>query len=247
MARPQKKGLDYFPTDVNVFNDIKTRKLFRDGGVDTWCVYNAMLGMIYRNGYFLDDDKDLTFIISEILLIDEDRAEKGLRACVKAGLFSREMLEKDGVYTSVEIQEQYMTVARHSRRKAVVREHSLLPEAGNDNDRKKPEAPVIAAGNVPEPPVLTEDDIPDEDARKAFMQFADAYPGKKGDRETEFRRFRSQKGRSHCWKRIAAGLPERLPKFMAWRERRKRNGLLVTELPTLSKWLDINAMTAGRG
>ena len=32
MARPQKKGLEYFPLDVNFYGDIKVRKLMRNNG-----------------------------------------------------------------------------------------------------------------------------------------------------------------------------------------------------------------------
>ena len=49
MGRRVKKGLDYFPLDVDFFQDIKIRKLIRCQGGKALTVYIALLCNIYLN------------------------------------------------------------------------------------------------------------------------------------------------------------------------------------------------------
>ena len=65
MARTIKKGLDYFPFDVDFFQDIRIRKLIKYQGGKAVTVYALLLCTIYKNGYYAEWDKELPFIISE--------------------------------------------------------------------------------------------------------------------------------------------------------------------------------------
>ena len=65
MSRQKKSGLDYFPFEVDFFQDIKIRKLIRRNGGKAIAVYALLLCYIYKSGYFMTWDKELPFIISE--------------------------------------------------------------------------------------------------------------------------------------------------------------------------------------
>lgn len=55
MARPIKKGLDYFPVDVGIMADKKFRKAKMRYGYLAFCVYFALLCLIYEDeGYYID-------------------------------------------------------------------------------------------------------------------------------------------------------------------------------------------------
>ena len=49
MARPQKKGLDYFPMDVDIFNDTKLKVVRAGYGSDGVMLYLYLLCAIYKN------------------------------------------------------------------------------------------------------------------------------------------------------------------------------------------------------
>ena len=84
MARPKKKGLDYFPVDTNILQNKKVRRLKRRAGHVKW-----------------NDDYRLE--LSESIEIQEDEIEKMVRLMVDLNLFDRAMFENNGVLTSVNI------------------------------------------------------------------------------------------------------------------------------------------------
>ena len=127
MARPTKRGLDYFPLDVHFYNDIKVRKLIRSQGGKAVAIYTLLLCFIYENGYCVSGDKDFVFFISEILGFEETYIQQVINNCVSLGLLDKDMFEKEGVLTSRSIQERYLAVRRLARnRKFVITDFNLV-------------------------------------------------------------------------------------------------------------------------
>jgi hypothetical protein len=64
MGRPVKSGLDYFPVDVDFFEDRKIKYLFAIFGLKGEAIALRLLCRIYRNGGFLpwNDDEEKLFI-----------------------------------------------------------------------------------------------------------------------------------------------------------------------------------------
>ena len=58
MARPPKTGLDYFPKDVDFYNDYKIMDLLEKYGPVGTIIYDVILTEIYRNGYYLAEPID---------------------------------------------------------------------------------------------------------------------------------------------------------------------------------------------
>ena len=54
MARPIKKGLSYFPKDVDYYEDFKIMDLMNEYGPLGQTIYDVVISMIYREGYFLE-------------------------------------------------------------------------------------------------------------------------------------------------------------------------------------------------
>ena len=117
MARPTKKGLEYFSLDVSFYWDIKIRKLVRRKGGQALTVYIILLCLIYENGYYLIWDDDLPFIISESIDYDEDTIIDIINYCVEVGLFNKELYDKDRVLTSHSIQERYKSACSVTKRR----------------------------------------------------------------------------------------------------------------------------------
>ena len=109
MARPRKDGLDYFPVDVNILSDIKTKKLIRGYGTETITILIYLLSAIYRdNGYYLQYDDDLNFIIADEFNFEENFVEKVISKMVEVDFFNKEMFEQHKILTSEGIQKRYL-------------------------------------------------------------------------------------------------------------------------------------------
>jgi len=124
MARPQKKGLEYFAMDVDFFNDIKVRKLIRYQGGKALTVYICLLCIIYKNGYYMRWDEELPFIISEQTGYDEVFIQETLKSCLVVGLFDKGLWKK-GFLTSRGIQLRYLS-ATSRRTNAIDAQLSLV-------------------------------------------------------------------------------------------------------------------------
>ena len=124
MARPRKTGLEYFPLDVDFYNDLKVRKLMRNyGGGKAAFVYIAMLCKIYESGYYMVWDEDMSFSLSEITGMKEGVIRECVNYCVNVGLFDKDIYDSYRVLTSSGIQARYFTVVAKRR----VHDMSRLP------------------------------------------------------------------------------------------------------------------------
>lgn len=126
MGRNIKKGLNYFPLDTDFFSDIKIRKLIKYQGGKAITVYTLLLCNIYKEGYYIRQDPELAFIVSEQTGFDEPYIREVIKCCIGIGLFSKELYEKESVLTSKGIQERYQFICFQARRKCEIKEFRLV-------------------------------------------------------------------------------------------------------------------------
>ena len=126
MGRSVKSGLEYFPFDVDLFQDIKIRKLIKFQGGKAISVYALLLCFIYKNGYYMRWDEELPFIISEQTGFEEAYIQEVIKSCMKLGLFDLRMFERHKVITSRGIQERYSDICSKSKRKIVINEFNCI-------------------------------------------------------------------------------------------------------------------------
>lgn len=167
MARPTKKGLDYFPLDADLFQDPRIRKLIKYQGGKAFTVYALLLCTIYRNGYYAVWDKELPFIFSELSGYTEAYVQEVIDCCLNIGLLSKELFDSAKVLTSRGIQQRYRKICTTTRRNVVIDEYSLLdaPDTRHAPVMKVQPAPPKAPSQ--EPPVSatpTYDNTPPEEA-----------------------------------------------------------------------------------
>lgn len=147
MGRKAKMRLDYFPMDVDFFQDLKIRKLIKRQGGKAIAVYTLLLCYIYKTRYYMMWDQDLPFICSEQTGYDEAYVREVIKVCLQLGLFSKDLYEQDSILTSRGIQERYQRICQLTRRTANVGEYSLLD--ADETDEIKQEAEAHAAKAVP--------------------------------------------------------------------------------------------------
>src|SRR5699024_5740235 len=112
MARPIKKGLDYFPLDVNFLKDIKVRKILRANGDGSISILVDLLGNIYGDeGYYMQWDDDMRFLVADDVGASEGRVDEVVNKAVQVGFFDKGMFEKYQILTSRGIQKRYQSAA----------------------------------------------------------------------------------------------------------------------------------------
>lgn len=119
MARPAKKGLDYYPSDTNRRNDFKIMDLLNQYGPLGYTIYDFCLQYIYENGYFLDVPLQQVYLtlcrdIGAKWIKNKDLVGQVIDYCADIGLFDKDLLRQN-VMTSVGIQRRYDSVTVRSK------------------------------------------------------------------------------------------------------------------------------------
>lgn len=107
MARPVKKGLGYFPLDVDIFSDKKIKVVRGNYGSDGVLLYMYLLCEIYKNSYYLCFDDDYIYVISADLGMTSEKIGQMLSFFLKRSLFDDTLFKADKILTSVGIQRRY--------------------------------------------------------------------------------------------------------------------------------------------
>lgn len=119
MARPIKKGIDYFSFDTDFFTDLKIRKIKGACGPTSTSILICLLCNIYRNeGYYILWDEDLAFVISETIGVTEGAVNEVINKALQVNFFSKEKNEQYHILTSSGIQSRYLVAS--ARRENVV-------------------------------------------------------------------------------------------------------------------------------
>ena len=102
MARPRKKGLDYFPHDVDAMNDEKIESLMFLYGAKGYLFYFGLLERIYRtNNQELDVSASETIqILGKKLGINSEEWDKMLASAINFGCFDGDAYKDRQVLTS---------------------------------------------------------------------------------------------------------------------------------------------------
>lgn len=109
-------GIDYFPFDVDFFSDVKIRKLVRYCGAKSTSILICLLCSIYKNnGYYILWDKDLPFVISDIIGVSEGAVNEVIKKALQINFFDNDLFKKYHILTSKGIQSRF-SVATYQRK-----------------------------------------------------------------------------------------------------------------------------------
>ena len=125
MARPKqaKTELKYF--NIDCIDDEKLEFLKVKNGIAGWGCYWAILQTIYGNeGYFVDWSTKRQILFANRNGLTTEQLSEIIETCLDEELFSKELLEKEGILTSKGIQERYIKICKEAKRKHV----SINPE-----------------------------------------------------------------------------------------------------------------------
>lgn len=117
MSRLEKFGLDFWPCDVDIFEDEKIAAISVEFGTKGEAVVFRLLCTIYRNGYFAQWTAMLQKKLSmSIPGMNENLIEEVVTRLVKWGFFDEAVFNSSHVLTSKAIQERYFEAKKRSRK-----------------------------------------------------------------------------------------------------------------------------------
>lgn len=110
MARPKKQGLDYFPIDVDIFEDLEVE--YAKFSADGFTIYMYLLTRVYKRGYYLEVDEDFLLVMAARLRMSEQKVMQVLNYLLKRSLFDNTLFQSVKVLTSAGIQERFQLAVK---------------------------------------------------------------------------------------------------------------------------------------
>ena len=136
MARPIKMGLDYFPFDVDIFEDEKVIPISSEFGAKGECIVVRVLCAIYREGYFAECSPAFKFKIAKQANVSHTLVDEVVTGLVKWGFFDKSVFDSFGVLTSAGIQKRWKEATR-KRVPAKNLQYWVLDEDNKDKCKTK--------------------------------------------------------------------------------------------------------------
>ena len=133
MARPNKLRLDYFPLDVDIFEDEKVAAVSGEFGYKGEIILIKLLCAIYRNGYYYEwNDLQKMILLSRLPGISESLLENVVKRLVRWEFFDKALFDSSKIITSKHIQEVYFSATSRRRQVAKNLPYLLLPIDKNE-------------------------------------------------------------------------------------------------------------------
>ena len=156
MGRPAKKGLDYFLSDIDFWNNGKIIDLAEEYGPIGICVYDVIVRLVYKNGYYLETSiKALSQLVMRTIgsrwIKNKSLVVQVIDYCAEIGLFDKGLLSQN-VITSAEIQEHYDHVTARNKvdkRKYWLSETAQTAYTAASSERVSVTETPVAAAETP--------------------------------------------------------------------------------------------------
>ena len=136
MARPIKTGIDYFPFDVDFFDDDKIMLIESEFGMKGGYIAVRLLCKIYKEGYYYKWGTDECLLFARAL--GADAVSKGLideviQCMVRRGFFDKKLFEQYKILTSYGIQKRYFEATKRYKKIDVFSEYLLIVDTNSIN------------------------------------------------------------------------------------------------------------------
>lgn len=106
MARPQKEGVDYFPVDCQFSDSVKFIGA-EFGLIGYGCLVRMWQKIYGGKGYYTRWDDDVALMFAQENKVGVNVVKEVISACIRRGIFDRDMFDRYGILTSEGIQERY--------------------------------------------------------------------------------------------------------------------------------------------
>ena len=156
MARPLKEGLDYFSLDCH-FNDAMKLIKAEFGLIGVGIVVTLWQKIYGERGYYARWDSDVALVFSSENGVGVNVVHEVVSACMRRGIFDRDLFEQYGILTSDGIQKRYAeaTARRGSKKidgryllitipskRVIVYKNSVIDDKNAENVDDNPQSKV---------------------------------------------------------------------------------------------------------
>lgn len=133
MSRPTKAGLDYFPLDVDM--DDQVELLEAKHGISGFGVLIKLFQVIYKTGYYARMDEDRLLLLSKRIDVDINSINAVINDCLRWKLFAKTLFDQFQILTSRGIQKRYIEASKRRKDVDFIKEYLLL----HDIEERYPE------------------------------------------------------------------------------------------------------------
>ena len=148
MARPQKWGLDYFPFDVDFFEDAKLSIIRNEFGSKGEIVAVKLLCAVYHEGYYMEwNEQTRVKLYASVSGLSAQLFDMVVNSLVKWGFFDKTLFDSAHVLTSHGIQKRYFAITRRRVRPSDLL--YLLPDVLPKEDLPKKEPSGFMSAETP--------------------------------------------------------------------------------------------------
>lgn len=140
MARPLKKGIDYWPFDTGTFNNRIYRLIRSDFGLAGENIAIRLVNAVYdTNGYYTNwNMDDCSLMATDVGELSGKEIKRILDGCLNRELFDADLYKKFSVLTSKDIQRCYLRAVGNNRTSIqIIKEYWLLDSDENEEIPKK--------------------------------------------------------------------------------------------------------------
>ena len=151
MSRIKKRGLDYFPLDIDFMQNRLVRRIMKregDGALATLvsafsCIYGGEGYYVLTDALFYED------ISANLYLQTAADVKRILTLAAEYGIFDATLFRECGVLTSAEIQKQYLFSTKRRKTSAIDSRFNLITDEQENGDTEEQEE---TTGSFPETP-----------------------------------------------------------------------------------------------
>jgi hypothetical protein len=141
MGRNIKNGLDYFPVDVKIDDNLEL--LEAEHGLQGFAIVIKLWQKIYSAGYYIDWNQDCALLFSRKINSDVNLINSVINTCFKRGLLDEKKYKKYAILTSSGIQKRFFLICKQLKRTQVnvtneyllinPEDNSIIPEENHIN------------------------------------------------------------------------------------------------------------------
>lgn len=188
MGRLFKSGLDYFPLDTKMDDEIEL--IESEHGIKGFGVLVKLYQKIYAYGYWINWDKKEEIMFSNRINVDRNEINDIINSCIEWNIFDKKVFEKYKVLTSRGIQKRYFQIIKRREKIDIVNEY-LLVDYNEYLDKDKIDVNInLIDVNVNSQSKVKESKEDNNIYSKAFEKWWLTYPKRNGRRAGKAKSYR---------------------------------------------------------
>jgi len=146
MARPAKKGLDYFSHDTDASTSREVEYLEAKYGLIGYALFFKILEKIYgHEGYYIPWTEIDRAIFAKHCGVERQLLDEVIDTCIELGLFSRWIYDANQVLTSAAIQRRYLQATEKRVKVEIVSKFDLTKNVSEEETPPKNDSVGVSA------------------------------------------------------------------------------------------------------